>query len=233
MACLAAGISEADGTLRFFGIVLLLLAIIALTLLIAVQKSGENWSDQQIAELQQAEKIDAENKTLNEMKRSMLEKELREKNDSRIAELTKQREEYDKAFGKASLELMGYSILSRRDHNWKTVYGLLVILESNRAETLQEAFLIFDEQKHREQMLKAKQEQQRIQEKMLDQMKESEAHRQEEAEQLRQDQLRRERAEEEHRREMERLQWKQIDELERKRKADNDYRRSGYIEENW
>lgn len=207
-----------------FGIVCFLIAIVALILLISVQKNGENWSNEQIGQLSQAEKKDAENKALNEGKRT----ELRKKNSERIAELSKQREEAQKTWVKAENALMQYSILSYKERNWTTAHGLLEALQSRRANNLQEAFHILDEQQHREQMLRAQREanweHQRMQRQMLKQMEENEAHRQAEVEQARRDQLRRDREQAEHNREMERLQWKQIDELEKQRKEDEFYR---------
>lgn len=205
-------------------IVFFLIAIVALILLILVQKNGKNWSDEQIEQLLQAEKKDAENKALNEGKRT----ELRKKNSERIAELSKQREEAQKTWAKAENSLMQYPILSYKDRNWTTAHGLLEALQSHRANDLQEAFRILDEQQHREQMLRAQREanwaHQRMQRQILKQMEENEAHRQAEVEQARRDQLRRDREQAEHNREMERLQWKQIDELEKKRKEDEFYR---------
>ena len=227
------GTTYSEGFKTFCGIVLLLIAVVALVILIRVNKNGNDWSDSQLAELQSAEKKDAENRALNERKRAELEAALQKKNNERIANLNKQKEKVNNTLLYVNRELWKYDILAEKDRHWRTVHKLIEILQSNRANTLSEALRIYDEQQHRERMRKdqreANWEQQRIQQKILDQMKENEAHRQEEAELLRQDQLRRDREQAEHNREMEHLAQQQINELERQRQADRDYRQSGYI----
>lgn len=208
------------------GVILMIMAIVALVLLIVVQKTGGTWSNEHYEQLKKAEQQDAENTRLNLQKKAALETELRKRNEGLLKSLNKELSEARLSVAKCNVQLDELGVLGQRDRQWRIAYALIEIVESNRANTLQDALRAYDEQKHREEMLRA----QLAAGELLKQIAETEAYRLEEIEQLRADMLRREQAEAEHRQEMERLAQKQIDELERKRKADDDYRRSGYIQ---
>lgn len=171
------------------------------------------WSEADLARLRDAEKRDAENARL------MAEEEA--KNEKLRAEAVKKAEESFYAARKQAFdrwnasikEIKAMDLLGPDEQNLSTVEQLIKIMESHRADTLPEALRIYDEQQARRSaaaIALAEANMRQLEEKWR-----------------RQEQFERDMAEAAHRSKMEKLAQDQVDEQERKRKADEYYRRYG------
>lgn len=192
------------------------IAVVMVSLHIAHGKVSNKslvWSEADLARLRDAEKRDAENARL------MAEEEA--KNEKLRAEAVKKAEESFYAARKQAFdrwnasikEIKAMDLLGPDEQNLSTVEQLIKIMESHRADTLPEALRIYDEQQARRSaaaIALAEANMRQLEEKWR-----------------RQEQFERDMAEAAHRSKMEKLAQDQVDEQERKRKADEYYRRYG------
>lgn len=173
-------------------------------------KEAMEWTQDQIARKRHAEEMDAQNTQLNLKKKAELDAALFEKNSTRITKLQPLLKEQQLTYDRCCAEVDKLDILGRKDRNLYTVGQLIHIIESNRADNITSALLVYDEQQARKEAQRAQEEAVATTRKMAQQMVEAEELRREE-------QLLRDQAEREHRRRMEELAYMQLSEMEKQR----------------
>lgn len=188
------------------------------------------WSPTHQMRFNAAQRTDEQNKQLNYQQKATLDENLRMRNAKQIAELQPQWEEQQRTYNACSAEVDKLDFLGKKDRNLYTVDQLIQIIESNRADNLTSALLVYDEQQARKEAQRAQEDVLATQRAMAQQMADAEELRREE-------QYQRDQKEAEHRRRMEELAHMQLNELtkqrselEQQRRDNNDYQRINEME---